>query len=359
MAARLIRKLTLIFLMMAVAAAGFCGFFLKWSFRDDAPQFGFTAIMENTSVKPFIYRQLIPQTVKAVSAAVPEPAKEKLSASLKERRHIDSRFARAEIPPRYVVEYYLMFALSFLIFFAAIWILRALLTEVAQDSVAGTIGAMLFALIFPFFEVLGGYYYDLGEVFFFFTAALLAVRGKIFALLLITPLATLNKESFLFFLATLFPLIRLHFDAKKSAAVILGAMFLAGLSYLGVREIFSANVGGAADWRLTEHFENILNLGSYFQTDAIYGLPLGARFFLPYVLCVAWLVKSSWRNLSAAWKFHAKLALAINGVLYFLFVVPGELRDLSMLYVTLMILAASYLRESFRRHYKNFEEQQS
>ena len=350
--ARLIRRLTLFFLILAVSAAGFCGFFLKWSFRDDAPQFGFTAIMENTSVKPFIYRQLIPQTVKAVSAAIPEPAKEKLSASLAEKRHIETRFARAEIPPKFVVEYYVMFALSFVIFFAAIWVLRALLTEVTRDEVAGTLGAMLFAVIFPFFEVLGGYYYDLGEVFFFFTAALLAVRGKIFALLLITPLATLNKESFFFFLATLFPLVRLHFDDKKSAAVISGAMFLSGLSYLGVREVFSENTGGAADWRLTEHFENFLRVSSYFQTDAIYGIPLGARFFLPYVICVIWLVKSSWQNLSAAWKLHAKIALAINGALYFLFVVPGELRDLSMLYVSLMILAASYLRESFQRHYR-------
>ena len=350
--ARLIRRLTLFFLILAVSAAGFCGFFLKWSFRDDAPQFGFTAIMENTSVKPFIYRQLIPQTVKAVSAAIPAPAKEKLSASLTEKRHIETRFARAEIPPKFVVEYHLMFALSFVIFFAAIWVLRALLTEVTRDEVAGTLGAMLFAVIFPFFEVLGGYYYDLGEVFFFFTAALLAVRGKIFALLLITPLATLNKESFFFFLATLFPLVRLHFDDKKSAAVISGAMFLSGLSYLGVRKVFSENTGGAADWRLTEHFENFLRVSSYFQTDAIYGIPLGARFFLPYVICVIWLVKSSWQNLSAAWKLHAKIALAINGALYFLFVVPGELRDLSMLYVSLMILAASYLRESFQRHYR-------
>ncbi len=352
----LARRLTLIFLMLAVSAAGFCGFFLKWSFRDDAPQFGFTAIMENASVKPFIYRQLIPQTVKTISAAISEPAKEKLAAALTEKRHIEERFARAEIPPKYVVEYHLMFALCFLIFFAAIWILRALLIEVARDEVAGTLGAMLFAVIFPFFEVLGGYYYDLGEVFFLFLAALLAVRGKFFALLLVTPLATLNKESFLFFLATLFPLVRLRLDAKKSAAVTLGAMFLSGVTYLGVQEVFSANAGGAADWRLTEHFENILRVSSYFQTDAIYGVPLGARFFLPYFICVAWLVKNSWQSLSGAWKLHAKIALAINGALYFLFVVPGELRDLSMLYVTLMILAASCLRESFRRHYKNFEE---
>ena len=353
---KFLQNLMLIFLILAVSAAGFCGFFLKWSFRDDAPQFGFTAIMENTSARPFIHRQLIPQTVKAISQAIPQPAKEKLSASLIEKRHIESRFARAQIPPKFVVEYYLMFALCFLSFFAAIWILRALLIHVAQDSIAGTLGAMIFALIFPFFEVLGGYYYDLGEVLFLFLAALMAARGKILALIILTPLATLNKESFFFFLPTLFPLIRQHFSLKKSALIILGAMFLSGLSYLFVREIFAGNPGGAADWRLIEHFENILDLSSYFLTDSIYGVPLGARVFLPYVVCVLWLIKFSWRFLSDAWKLHAKIALAINGALYFLFVVPGELRDLSMLYVSLMILAAVYLREIFCRHYKNFGE---
>lgn len=345
----IIRRLLLVFLVLTVSAAGFCGFFLKWSFREDSTAFGFTAVMENTARRPFVHRQLIPQIAKTAAGIIPAPAKERLAAALIEKRHIESRFARAQIPPRLVVEYYLMFAVSFLFFFAAIWALRALLILATQDKIAGTLGALLFALIFPYFEVLGGYYYDLGEVFFFFVAALLAARGQFLALIILAPVATLNKESFFFFAATLFPLIRTHFGLKKSAAIILAAMFCSGLAYLAVRETFAANPGDAADWRLAEHAEFIFDVGSYFQTDAIYGLPLGARFFLPYVICVAWIAWKSWGELDAAWRLHAKLALAINGALYFLFVVPGELRDLSMLYVTLMVLAATYLRAILRR----------
>ena len=351
MTAKLIPKLMLIFLALTVSAAGFCGFFLKWSFRDDAPQFGFTAVMENTAVRPFAYRQLIPQLVKITAEIIPAPAKEKLAAKLIEKRYIESRYARAIIPPKFVVEYYLMFAASFLFFFAAVLILRALLIEVTRDEIAGTLTALLFALIFTYFEVLGGYFYDLGEVFFLFLAALLAVRGKILALILLAPLATLNKESFLFFAATLFPLVRQKFSLQKSAAVILSAMFLSGVTYLIVRENFAGNAGSTADWRVIEHLENLFDAGSYFQTDAIYGLPLGARFFLPYLIFVAWIAKNSWQKLSAAWQLHAKLALAINGALYILFVIPGELRDLSMLYVSLTVLLAFYLREIFRRYY--------
>ena len=46
-----------------------------------------------------------------------------------------------------------------------------------------------------------------------------------------------------------------------------------------------------------------------------------------------------------AWKNHAKLALLINGILYFMFVLPDEIRDLSLLYVSFIILTAFFIRD--------------
>lgn len=341
----------LIFLILTISAAGFCGFFVKWALRDDAETFGFTAMIENTAKRPFIHRQLVPVIAKSVVEVLPEKTKEKLSANLIEEKHIEKRFAQAIIPQKYVLEYYLMFAICFLSFFAAIWILRGLLSEVLQDEVAGTLGAMLFALIFPYFEVLGGYYYDILEFLFMFMAAKFALRGNFIALLILAPIATLNKESFFFFLATLYPLTRLHFDVKKSAAITLGSIFFAGLAYLYVREMFAGNVGDAADGRFFEHMENILVISSYFLTDSIYGVPLPSRVFFLHVIYVVFIVKSSWQNLNSAWKNHAKIALLINGVLYFLFVVPGELRDLSMLYISLILLTSYFIRDIFLKNY--------
>ncbi len=347
-----IKKFLLILLILVVSAAGFCGFFLKWSLRDDAENFGFTAMIENTAKRPFIHRQLLPQAAKSIVEVIPAPTKEKLSARLVEKNSIGKRYAQAKIPPKYVLEYHLLFALSFLSFFAAIWVLRSLLGEVLQDKVAGTAGAAVFALVFPFFEVLGGYYYDLAEVFFMFLAAKFALRGKFIPLLILAPIATLNKESFFFFLVTLYPLTRQHFSLKKSAAITLVSIFFAGLAYLFVRQTFINNPGDMADGRFFEHMEHLFDISSYFLTDSIYGLPLGSRVFLPHVICVIWIIKNSWSHLNDAWKLHAKLALIINGVLYFLFVVPGELRDLSMLYISLMILTTCYLREIFLQQYK-------
>lgn len=347
----LIKKLMLIFLILTITAASFCGFFVKWAFRDGAPRFGFVAYMENTGTRPAVYRQLIPQMVKSTSEIIPAPTKEKLSKRLIEKRYIEDRYARAEIPPKYVIEYYLMFIYSFLFFFAAIWLLRALLISVTQDEVAGTLGAMLFALIFPYFEVLGGYFYDLGEVFFFFLAAILALKGKFFALIVLAPIATVNKEAFFFFLMTLFPLLRVNFGVKKSAAVVLVAMFFSGLAYLFVRETFAANPGGAVEWHHIDHLENLFNISSYFLTDSIYGVPLPSRMFLLHIIYVIFIVKSSWQNLNDTWKLHAKIALAVNGVLYIFFVVPNEIRDLSMLYISLILLTTYFIRDIFLKNY--------
>ena len=79
------------FLILTVSAAGYCGFFVKWAFRDGASSMGFTAMIEGTAQRPFVHRQLLPQTVKYVAAVIPAPAKEKLEKKLSEGRYIYSR----------------------------------------------------------------------------------------------------------------------------------------------------------------------------------------------------------------------------------------------------------------------------
>ena len=347
----IVKKLMVIFLILTVSAAGFCGFFLKWAFREDSPDWGFQAMMENSAKKPFIHRQLAPVIVKKTVELFPEQTKEKLSKNLLEKKHIEKRFAQANIPEKYLLEYYLMFAICFLSFFAAIWILKSLLTEILQDKFSATLAASFFALIFPFFEVLGGYYYDCLEILFLFLAAKFALHGNFLGIFILAPIATWNKESFFFFLATLYPLTRKNFDFKKSAAITLTSIFLSGLAYLFVQQTFINNPGDMADSRIFEHLEMIFDISSYFLTDSIYGAPLPARMFFLYIIFVIWLVKKYFCKFSEEWKLHAKIALIVNGILYWLFVVPGELRDLSLLYPSLMILIGYFFQDTLQKNF--------
>jgi hypothetical protein len=58
-----------------------------------------------------------------------------------------------------------------------------------------------------------------------------------------------------------------------------------------------------------------------------------------------WSVWRAWPRLPRPIQRHAQLAAAINIPLYLLFVVPGELRDLSMLYIVFLLVLAVNLKE--------------
>ena len=349
---KIIKKFMLIFLILTVTSAGFCGFFLKWSFRDGDPELGFEVMMEGTAKRPFVHRRLLPEVVQKTAEIIPAPTKEKILSKLENKNQLENLFAQSNIQKNFLLEYYLMFIYCFLIFFASIWVLRSLLTEILQDEVAGTLTAMLFALLFPFFEVVGGYYYDFPEILFMFMAAKFALQKKIIPLLILAPVAEFNKESFFFFLPVLYPLLRKNFDVKKSAGLTLTLVFFAGLTYLYVRQQFLGNPGDSADLQLWGHLDQLFDIGSYFMTASTYGVPLGTRMFFFHVVYVIWIVKNSWKHLDENWKLHAKIALVINGILYALFIAPGELRDLSILYISFMILTGFYIRDILSAHYK-------
>lgn len=346
----LIRQFMVFFLILMVSAAGFCGFFAKWAFRDGGTAWGFDAYMEGTGTRPAMYRCLLPKTVQLVTGAMSDPVKEKLRAKLIKHASIEKRYAQAHITEKYVIEYYLMFVICIIFYIAAIWILRSLLSEIMRDTVSGTLGACFFALLFPFFEVLGGYFYDIAEMLFLFLAARFAWRGNWLGLLFLAPIAEANKEAFFFFLPALYPLLREHYGVKKSAIVTLVGMFLSGLVYLYIRQLFAGNPGGMVEYHAIDHLVQMINPLNYFKTSSIYGLPLGSGMFLPHMVCVAWIVKNAWHHLSPSWKMHAKIALVINSVLYFFFVVPDEIRDLSLLYVSFVLLVAFCIRDWIRKH---------
>ena len=340
----IVKKLMLIFLVLTVTAAGFNGFFLKWTFREGSPHLGFEAMLEGTAQRPFAHRVLMPEVVKTITAAIPDEPREKLAKRLIERNEIEKKYAQAHVPKKYVIEYHLMYLLTFLSLFALIWVLRSILCEVTGDKVAGTLAALLFGLLIPYIEVLGGYFYDFPEFLAFFVAVRLALSGNLIGILILTPIAELNKETFFFFIPTLFPFVMKKLGFKKSAAYILSAMFIAGVTYLLVLSRFAGNVGDMADWRIIDHAKDFFRINSYFIMDSIYGVSLPSRMFITHIIYVVWIVKTSWKYLSDDWKLHVKIAAVINGALYFMFVLPGELRDLGLLQMSFMILTAYFIK---------------
>jgi len=78
-------------------------------------------------------------------------------------------------------------------------------------------------------------------------------------------------------------------------------------------------------------------------TEMTYGVPMLKAFTLAPLTLLAWTVWRSWQSLPRVIQRHGQIAAAINIPLYLLFCSPGELRDLSLLYVFFLLALATAL----------------
>ena len=339
-------KILLVFVFYLVAAASFNGFFAKWAFLDISiyeQSNSFKYIFAGTAHRPFVYRQLMIDISKGIKKLIPKDEREELTKSLQEHDFIPEYYAKAKIDPSCLIEYHIVYFLAFFFLLISMFIWRQLLSEITGSTIAGTLTACCFALIFPILETVGGYFYDFGELLFFSSAVFFAHRGWWLPLILITPFAEYNKESFFFFVVTLFPLLMAKIGKKKAASVIALCVLISGCVYLYISSVYADNIGVPAEFQLHFHLQLLFNLWTY--TEIVYGVFFGWGTFFLYVILVAWLMKSAWSKLSLTWKYHLGLAALINIPLYLLFCAPGELRNLSMLFISFMVSLAVYLNE--------------
>lgn len=350
---RAMNKLLLAFIFYTVAAASFNGFFVKWTCRDFDERYSFEEMYDETAHRPFVHRQLMMKVAKKIKNSMSEETQQKVLKFFKEKdfstlfsekkSFLEYYYNRTKIEPRFSIEYHLVYLMAFAFLFLSMFLIREIEIAITGNATAGTLAACVFAIIFPIIETGGGYFYDFGEVFFLSLATLLAIKGYWLALILIAPIAEYNKESFLFFLLTLYPLLAEKISVKKAAAVVTISAFLSGLVYLYVKSLYTGNPGGSTEIWLYARLDEIFN--GYAKTEITYGVFFGKGMFLLHVLFIAWLIKCTWKKLSTMWKNHFKIAAAINIPLYILFCYPGEIRNLSLLYISFIAMLSIFIKD--------------
>ena len=336
---------TLLFIIFyIIAAAAFNGFFVKWAFRDNEGRNSFEKMYTETAQRPFVHRQLMVAVARKVTEILPEEKKKKLSAYLGWQHHhfIKIHYAMANINDEHIIAYYLVYFMSLTFFLITMFIWRKICTDITGSKLTGTLTAGIFALIFPLFETVGAYFYDFGELLFFSLAILFAMRGWWLALILITPIAEYNKESFMFFTITLFPLLMSKLGMKKALIVTGTLALISGLVYLKILDLYAGNPGNTNSFHLYGHIEYTFK--RWFEFEMQYGTYFGTGVFLPHVLLLIWIVKNVWSKIPAPWKNHMKIAAIINVPLYVLFCAIGELRNLSMLYISLIVILSFFIK---------------
>ncbi|MFM0036730.1 hypothetical protein PQQ73_11190 [Paraburkholderia strydomiana] len=344
----------LVFIYYLAAAASFSGFFIKWHFSE-TEKYSLPQMLEGTSTRPFVYRQLLPMTANAIDSVIPQHAKTTFLNKLAEEPPVSNPIQRYfpgatdAANPQYALRYFLVYAMCFLSMFAAMFAIRAACIEVIGDRVAATLTPLAIAAVFPLILTEGGYYYDMPELMFMALGIWLAVKRRIIPLAVVTAIATLNKESYLLFVLTLVPFIALRHPRKQTIMLTGGLLALAAVVNLLIKSRYAGNAGGAMEYQLMSHIQYLANPRNYFRMEMNYGILTTKGFNVVHLLLVALLLRASWRGLPAVVRTHAWIALVITVPLFIAFCYRDELRNLSLLTMTLAFVTCTTISAALQQ----------
>lgn len=342
---RLAAAFVIAMIYVVVAAAGFHGYYTKWGMSDEVPAQSLVTMLDGTAARPFVYRQLLPQTATIIEQALPQSTRVALEHRLNNARAALRPPIGAEATKQgYAVRYRIVYYATFLSLFFALFALRSVCLFVGLGQAAATAAPAIFALMIPILQTRGGYFYDLPELLAFALAARLALGGHIVALLVLAVPGTANKEAFFFFCLALPPLLMMRLSLRNAVAAALAVAFVSGLTYLAIRAAYAENSGQNAILQLFDNLPFYANPLNLFLVDHSYGLPLFKGYGIAVFGLFAVLMAYGWRMVPICIHRHLMLAAVINVPLLLLFCAEGEIRNLSMLYVPIVALVGGALQ---------------
>ncbi|MFS2022193.1 hypothetical protein ACL58G_03835 [Massilia sp. GER05] len=337
----------LLVLYWIAATASMSGFIGKWALRDSAPTYGIEQVFDNTAIKPFAYRILLPTVANVVDRIVPANVKAYAVDKLGPYRTFTR--ATSSVKPSYAFRYIVVMHLCLGLCLASLFVLREVLLELKFSMQTATSIPVIFVLAFPFIQTIGGYFYDYAEMFFFSAAVLLALRNQLLLLCLMAIPATLNKEAFFFFLPTLYPFLRARSSKKAAILILAGAVGISGLVNAIVKWVYLDAGGGAAHFQFFDNLHKYLLPTTYAQLEVTYGFVGPSGAFIGTLFVIVAVILRGWPTSPAKVRAHLLIAAIVNFPLFLLFCAPGEMRNLSLLFVGFVVLIASTVEQPLDR----------
>jgi hypothetical protein len=224
----------------------------------------FADMVYGRAYKPYVYRILLPGTVRIMAAAMPEQTRERLSESLARMSAMDNLLKILGWDRRYVVEYLIGAVLMYLCLWGFIGALRYLLGVVYRVSEKVREVFTLVALAgLPLFFRYHNYPYDFPTLFLFTLGLGLMARQRWAWFVAVYLLACLNKETAilltLVFAIRFWPredTVRARFGDLLTVQLLGFAVIKAGLAY-----VFRDNPGSFVALHVPRH--NLELLGAY------------------------------------------------------------------------------------------------
>jgi hypothetical protein len=356
-ATKFYRRICCAVLFFVAASASFHGFYTKWHFREPGAilgagetndrHFSVGDLLDGTAARPFVYRQLLPAAANWIDAKTPQKIKDRLYHSATD--NIRFAYLMRDSPmvgnPAWFFRYSVVYAAVFAFAWLAVFAMYLVCDAVDAPPAAQILAPVTMILLFPYFLSHGGYLYDYPELAFLALAVWMGLKFDWWWMLPLVALATWNKESFLLIVLTLYPILRTK-TSRMGAALGTGALALtSGLVYFALRLRFQSNPGDTVlhQWRdQLNFFEHPQHLVDWEMT---YGVPMFRAFSVIPLALLVWTVWRGWKLLPKPIQRHGQIAAAINLPMFFLFCQPGEMRDLSMLYMAFLVLLAVNITE--------------
>ena len=301
-------------------------------------------MMDGTANRPWVYWQMLPMIGNWVDSHVPDSTQSWIyNFKAADGRPLREHFFQSAIAndKRYFLRYVLVYVVTFLFAWLATYAMFRTCTSLGVDHAIASFAAIIMILGMPYVI---GYFYDFPELAFLALASWIAVDLDWWWLIPVCALATWNKESFLLFIPALYPFIRSRVSRKQAWVGTLALLAAALAVYVPIHMHFQDNPGGTVLLRLDSQIQGTNQVSKLFGHDTTYGI----LTLMPYnplsLALLAWTAWRGWSLLPNVAKSHARIALVINIPLFFLFCSVGDLRDLSLLYMTLLLLIAQNLR---------------
>ena len=351
-------------LFFLVAAASLNGYYDKVGFAEyvkvtpayDSPltlhgKFALESCIDGTADRPFVFRRLIPAIANAVDEIVPAPFIDRLyNAKNSDGVYLHDKFSHSDVERdhRYFFRYWIVFILEVAAFFLTALMCDRFCRTAGFSRPSALLSSMAFMLTIPYFMENGGYIYDCPEMLFFFLSALLAIRGRWLWLIPLSAVATMNKESYLFFLPCLYPFLRHHLQRNQVLARLSVIAVPSVLVNLYVHLAYRMNPGGNAELHIVEQIKDVRNLILMPHPHITYGILQPRTENVLSILFLLWAIRTAWSSIAKSYRQHFWIAFGINLPLFLFLGGVAEIRALSMLYVSLVILIATLFEQWLR-----------
>ncbi|MBN1634321.1 MAG: hypothetical protein JW917_09170 [Ignavibacteria bacterium] len=252
-------------------------------------------MIEGKYRKPYVYRTLVPTTIRIISNIIPESIHKNTEYFVRQNSKLNATFDNLEWQKEVALKFFIssvFMILSFIAFGYLIPNFVFLFTEIARTYLNKIFISGLSLVLLPGFFLYGSHIYDPPQLFLFALALYVLYKRKFSLFYPLFILVTINKETSLLLVGIFFFYFYRKIPEKKYVYLIITYVFTYLVVRLFIIYIFSENEGPFLEYHFSEH-----NLSIRYSLIA---LTMNSGFFILLVLLnfLGWKTKPEFIKIS-------------------------------------------------------------